>query len=85
MQTERLRITLYDHDLKPVSDAEDEVLEDDVDFVSLYNGGTHGPPALVAPGRESGAAVAARAKVGDTVMFINTSLVPAFTVERFRP
>ena len=77
MQNERLRVTLYDNAL------EGDEAPHEVDYVSLYNGGTHGPPALVAPGREKGENVAARARVGDTVLYINTSLVPAFEVERF--
>jgi hypothetical protein len=82
MQTERLRVTLYGHDLQPIVDDEGNFIDDEVDFVSLYNGGTHGPPALVAPGRESGVNVPTRATIGDTVMYINTALVPAFTAER---
>ena len=82
-QTDRLRVTLYDNTLMPVGDDHGE-LSEEVDFISLYNGGTHGPPALVAPGRESGQNVPTRATIGDTVMYINTALVPAFTAERFR-
>lgn len=56
----------------------------EVEYVSQYNGGTHGPPALVAPGRESGQAVPPRARVGDTVLYINTQLVPAYKVTRLQ-
>jgi hypothetical protein len=59
---------------------ENETLE--VDFVSLIDQGTHGPPALVAPGRERGANVAPVARVEDRVLYINTTFVPAFTIER---
>lgn len=58
------------------------VHEDTVEYVSLYNGETHGPPALVAPGRVQGAAVPPLARSGDSVFYINTALVPAFKIER---
>jgi hypothetical protein len=45
---------------------------------------THGPPAIVAPGRENKERVSPLAQIGDEVLFINTALVPAFTIERFR-
>lgn len=54
----------------------------EVDFVSLIDAGTHGPPALVAPGRERGSQVAPVARVEDRVLYINTAHVPAFTIER---
>jgi hypothetical protein len=53
-----------------------------VDYVSLYNGGTHGPPALVAPGRERGENVQPTARPGDDVLYINTALIPAYKVHR---
>jgi hypothetical protein len=52
------------------------------DFVSLIDSGTHGPPALVAPGRERGEPRPPVARVEDKVLFINTAFVPAFTIER---
>lgn len=54
----------------------------EVDFVSLYNNGSHGPPALVAPARDHGRNVAPVARVEDKVLYINTAFVPAFTIER---
>ena len=51
---------------------------EDVHYVSLVNNDTYGPPPLIAPGRE-GKTVA---EIGDCVLFINTSIVPAFTIER---
>jgi hypothetical protein len=78
MQSDRLRVTLFTASLE----ADDVPFE--VDYVSLYNGGTHGPPALVAPGREKGENVPTRASLGDSVLYINTSLVPAFEIERYR-
>lgn len=50
---------------------------DNIDFVSLVNNETYGPPALVAPSRDG-----ARAGVGERVLYINTSLVPLFEIER---
>lgn len=74
-----LEVTIYtaesldDEDVKPL-------VLDGVDFVSLINPGTHGPPALVAPNAKSGAPPTARP--GSTVLFINTALVPVFEIER---
>lgn len=51
----------------------------DVDFVSLVNHGTFGPPALVAPGRS---ADAPRAQRGDKVLYVNTSVVALFEIVR---
>jgi hypothetical protein len=55
---------------------------EEVDFVSYFNGGTHGPPALVAPGRENGQAVPAKARPGQSVLYVNTALVPVVLIER---
>jgi hypothetical protein len=75
-----LTVTLISHD------PEDGFVEDEhdfsVDFVSLYNGGTHGPPALVAPGREQGRSVAPTARPGQSVLYINTAIVPAYKIVR---
>jgi hypothetical protein len=54
----------------------------EVDYVSFVTSGTHGPPALVAPGRESGKPVAPLAMVGDKVLYINNSHDHVFTIER---
>jgi hypothetical protein len=63
-----------------------ELVEDDqpyeVNYVSLFNAGTHGPPALVAPGREQGQNVAPRARPGESVLYINTGSIPAYKIER---
>jgi hypothetical protein len=53
-----------------------------VNYVSLYNGGTHGPPALVAPRRDEGRDVRPTAREGERVLYINTSIVPMFEIER---
>ena len=70
-----LTVTLY-----PDSDSlvNDEGRELKVDFVSLVNNQTYGPPALVAPapsGREH-----KRAEPGEEVLYINTNLMPAFKI-----
>jgi hypothetical protein len=52
-----------------------------IDFVSFVNEGTFGPPALVAPSpKEPGRPPLARP--GQKVLYINTSLVPLFSIER---
>ena len=67
-----LNVTLYHADGKTV------VLED-VDYVSLVNTSTYGPPPLIAPSRGQDDA---RAAVDDIVVYINTELVAAFSIER---
>lgn len=52
-----------------------------IDFVSFVNEGTFGPPALVAPSpKEPGRPPLARP--GQRVLYINTSLIPLFSIER---
>ncbi len=53
--------------------------EYEVDFVSLVNSETFGPPPLIAPTRDRTVALA---EDGDKVLYINTDLVPAFTIEK---
>lgn len=63
--------------------AEDGITYDNIDFVSLVNNETYGPPALVAPGRgPGGTSTAPTARPGQRVLYINTNLVPIFEVER---
>lgn len=69
-----LDVTVYES----ISD-EDPQHFPDVQYVSLYNGGTHGPPAVIAPTKNG---PPARAQVGERVLYINTSLVPMFEIER---
>ena len=70
-----LTTTIY-----PDSDAvhDGEGKEFETDFVSLVNHGTYGPPALVAPARGE----QPLARPGQTVLYVNTSLVPLFTIYR---
>ncbi len=53
--------------------------EHEVDYVSLVNSDTFGPPPLVAPTRDRNDP---RARDGDRVLYINTNIVPAFLIER---
>lgn len=80
--SEQLSVTVYTVDHEGVIDPSEGLDRTIVDYVSLYNGGTHGPPALVAPGREAGRDVQPKARPGDVVLYINTALVPAFKIER---
>lgn len=57
---------------------EDDAVEFEVEYVSFVNNGTFGPPPLVAP-KDGNPPLA---EVGDTVLYINTSKVGAFTIER---
>jgi hypothetical protein len=76
-----LTVTTYSFDSEDGGAlSEDEVFT--VDYVSQFTAGTHGPPALVAPGRESGQSVPAKARPGETVLYLNTGLIPAFTITR---
>lgn len=52
---------------------------DDVNYVSYVNSDTHGPPALVAPPKSGGPPTA---RPGDSVVYINTDIVPAWEIER---
>lgn len=52
--------------------------ENEVDYVSLVNNETYGPPALVAPNRGE----APLARIDDHVLYINTNLVPVFKIVR---
>ena len=73
-----LRVTVY-----ALRNADDPKIDpegteySEIDYVSLVNNETYGPPALIAPAREG-----ARARVGDRVLYINTALVPLFEIER---
>lgn len=71
-----LKVTVYNREL----DAPIEEL--DVDFVSLINGGTYGPPPLIGAAEKSGGTSTIKASEGERVLYINTSLVPAFEIEK---
>lgn len=71
---EKLRVLLY----PTGGEDEQDVVEHTVDYVSFVNSGTFGPPPLVAP-KDGNPPLAAP---GDEVLYINTSLVGAFIIER---
>jgi hypothetical protein len=64
--------------------AEDTPTEFQADFLSLVNHGTYGPPALIAPAPGRNSTEGPVAQVGETVLYINTSLVPAFKGTRIQ-
>lgn len=72
-----LEVKIYNH-LGVVTAAYTQDNCEEFDFVSLINAQTHGPPALVAPFKGE----PPTAKVEDRVLYINTSLVPMFSIER---
>lgn len=74
-----LEVTIYNE--KGVAQTKfDE--DDEFDYVSLVSTGTYGPPALIAPARNRDEA---RAAVEDRVLYINTGLVPMFSIMRTTP
>ena len=74
-----LSVTIFTE--KSLNDEAVPVTHDNVNFVSLVNGGTHGPPALVAPTRKDGERQPATAGAGDRVLYINTSVALAWEIE----
>lgn len=57
-------------------------LFEDVKYVSFVSSSTYGAPALIAPNPRDKERSDPRAKIGEEVLFINTSLVPAWTIVR---
>ncbi len=73
-----LEVTVY-----TVVNEPDPVVYEEISYVSLISDETYGPPALVAPSRDSkGAMKHPTAKVGDRVLYLNTRFVPMFEIER---
>lgn len=70
-----LEVTIYSLDGTEVATFDGV---DEVDYVSLVNNETYGPPALVAPSRGE----SPLAKIEDEVLYINTNLVPFFKIVR---
>lgn len=63
--------------------ATEGVVYENVDYVSLVNNETYGPPALVAPQQRGGNETSRPlAQVGERVLYVNTNLVPLFEIER---
>jgi hypothetical protein len=71
-----VKLFSFNPDTGKLSDSGEEY---EVEYVSLVNSETFGPPPLVAPSNER---QAPRASVGERVLYINTDLVPAFLIER---
>jgi hypothetical protein len=55
-----------------------------LDYVSFVTQNTYGAPALVAPNPKDGPNARPRATYGQKVLYINTTLVPLFSIERTR-
>lgn len=62
--------------------ATDEGKDFEGDYVSFINGNTYGPPALIAPAKAHNGTAPARAVAGETVIYINLSLVPLCKIKR---
>lgn len=69
-----LEVTVYD-----TINEDSPVVYSDINYVSLVSDETYGPPALIAPNRGSDMA---RARIGETVLYLNTRFVPMFSIER---
>lgn len=71
---DRLIVNFYTHDADTgeLSPGQDHYC----DFVSLINAESFGKPPLIAPGNDK------VAEQGDVVIYVNTSLVPAFSIKR---
>lgn len=61
-----------------VYDGENTHTFEDIDFVSIVNRDTFGPPPLIAPSKGE----APLAKADDRVLYINTNLVPMWEIVR---
>lgn len=71
-----LEVTIY-----PLSD-DDPIEKLDCEYVSLINQSTYGPPPVIAPTTAKVTADGPRATQGQTVVYINTALVPVFSIAR---
>ena len=71
-----LEVTIYNTD---GSVAQKFDGDNEVDYVSLVNNETYGPPALIAPARNPNDT---RAAVEEHVLYINTNIVPLFKIIR---
>lgn len=69
-----LKITIYE---SPTDDT--PVVFENINYVSYVSGNTYGPPALVAPAK---AADKPTAKVDETVLYINTGMIPLWEIVR---
>jgi hypothetical protein len=69
-----LEVTVYE-----TINEDEPVIYEDIDYVSLVSDETYGPPALIAPNRGSDLA---RARIGQTVLYLNTHYIPMFSIRR---
>lgn len=76
-----LTVTIYP-DAESLGSDDGGVQFDNVNYVSFVNNQTYGPPALIAPPPKSPAGTQPRARPGESVLYINTALVPAFEIVR---
>lgn len=74
-----LNVTIYP-DAESILSDEGGAEFEGVDYVSLVNNQTYGPPALIAPSPRGGDLP--RARLNQKVLYINTNLVPAFEIVR---
>jgi hypothetical protein len=73
-----LNVTIYPDAASLLDTENDGVTFHELNYVSLVNNQTYGPPALIAPSpARNGGAVP-----GERVLYINTNLVPVFEIVR---
>lgn len=74
----------FTDDAQALELADDVAVAEAVNYVSFVNSGTYGPPALVAPApqRKGTDASPPTAQLEETVLYVNTSLVPLFSITR---
>lgn len=78
--SQKLTVEVYP-DAESIADEKPTVFNG-VDFVSNVNGGSFGPPALIAPSPKDPPGSKPKARPGQKVLYINTSLVPLYAIER---
>lgn len=67
-------------DADAISDKQSTHFE--VDYISLVNHDTYGPPPLIAPTPSAKVPNPKRARPGERVLYINTNIIAAAIVER---
>lgn len=79
-----LNVTIYPDAASLLDTEEGGCTFEDIDYVSLVNNQTYGPPALIAPSRGNPTTPngPVRAMIGERVLYVNTNLVPVFEMVR---
>ena len=77
-----LNVTVYPDASSLLDTENDGVTFDSIDYVSLVNNQTYGPPALIAPSPARNGGGQKRATPGERVLYLNTNLIPAFEIVR---